>query len=583
MRLLNRYCLASLLLAAAACAEDPTRTATPPTEPDPPAAPTPVGVYRIAVTGIGTDQMTSTITTPHDDGVSAALTNAAAGVVFEQVSSSSFTEGSRTGGGQRYVSFTYRVRNGTGVALNNVTMMLVTKASTISGTPLSSLKRFDGAAASSSIAPLVVPTGMVTLGSDLVSMQAVYPDVVQFFTEPEVAAIALPGGVTGIFPYGYMVRSANTNANRSLPVPTDPNQFDGLLTVAFRLPLQATSAADVFSFFFEVLAVEDGETRLTETIEEAQDSAAVRRLRDRATSLGATTVTVLNGSAAMDPAVTDYPGQRQICSPRTAGTAASPVTTVVAPGAYSDLMILRPSETMDACAAYFRAGSPGRPATNVPYTVTVKAVDRYGNVKTAQVDTVHLTQTGPPASFGASAALVSGSANQVVTYTDYGLSQLVAVGKRLRGDYPITVAGVTRNWTAGAGTTDWHTNNNWSPAAVPMTLDSVYIPVVAPLDPVVAANVQVTGVTVEDVATITLGAFNLTATGNVSAGTTGGINSTTGLLFLAGSGMTVQGKLTRLRVTGTYSLTGNVTARAPIQADAGRLTVSAFRLQADNN
>jgi hypothetical protein len=411
----------------------------------------------------------------------------------------------------------------------------------------------------------------------------VYPDVVQVFTEPEVAAIVLPAGITGIFPYGYVVRSASSVANRTLPATADPNQFDGLLTVSFRLPLQASSAADVFSFFFEILAVQDGETRLTETIEESQDSAAVRRLRDRATSLGATTVTVLNGSSAVDAAVTDYPGQRQICSPRTAGTAASPVTTIVSPGAYSDLMILRLGETMNPCAAYFRTGTAARPATNVPFDVLVKAVDRYGNVKTAQVDTVHLTQAGPPATFGAAAALVSGSALQTVTYSDYGQSQLVAVGKRLRGDQLISVAGVTRSWTAGAGTTDWHTNTNWSPAAVPMTLDSVLVPAAAPLDPVIASNVQVAGVTVEDVATISLGAFNLTATGNVTAGTTGGITNTSGQLVLAGTGMTVQGKLPRLRVTGTYSLTGNVTARAPIQADAGRLTASAFRLQADGN
>ena len=36
----------------------------------------------------------------------------------------------------------------------------------------------------------------------------------------------------------------------------------------------------------------------------------------------ATTTTVLNGSPAADPFVTDYPGQRQICSARVAGTAA---------------------------------------------------------------------------------------------------------------------------------------------------------------------------------------------------------------------------------------------------------------------
>ncbi|HEV7587129.1 MAG TPA: hypothetical protein VGO40_03270 [Longimicrobium sp.] len=581
---IHRNCIALLLLAAAACAEDPTRTSTPPVEPGPPKAPTPVGVYEITVTGIGSGDLRSSISSPRPDGPRPVLAVAGSGIVFEQVASSSFTEGARGQGGQRYISFTYRVRNGTLTALNNLTMLMVSRSGTIAGTPLSSLKRFDGVAADPAIAPLIVPTGAVTMGSDLVTMQSPYPDVIQVLTEPEVAAISPPGDVTGIFPYGYVVRSAASTTNRTIPATADPNQFGGLLTLSFRLPLQASSGQDVFSLTFQVMAVDDSEIRLTESIEESQDTGAVRRLHDRATALGATTVTVLNGSPAVDAAVPDYPGQRQICSPRTAGPAGSPVTTIVSPGAYSDLMILRPGETLDACTAYFRSGSPGRPATNVPFTVTVKAVDRYGNVKTAQVDTVHMDQlTGPPYVAGASAALVSGSANQVMTYSDYGVSQLLAVGKRLKGDYPITVAGVTRIWTAGAATTDWPTNLNWSPAAVPMAQDSVYIPASAALFPLLTLNVQVEGVTVEEVATLNLGAFNLTATANVTAGNSGGITNTSGQLILAGTGKTVQGRVPRLRVTGTYSLTGNVTARAPIQVDAGRLTASAFRLQADAN
>jgi len=208
----------------------------------------------------------------------------------------------------------------------------------------------------------------------------------------------------------------------------------------------------------------------------------------------------------------------------------------VQPGAYAGLMILRGGETMDACAAYFRSGTPARPATNVPFPVTVKAVDRYGNVKTAQADTVHLTHVGPAAFTGAAAALVAGSAAQSITYAAYGEDALSAVGRRLTGSLPITVAGVVRTWTAGAGTTDWHTNNNWSPAAVPMALDSVYIPAAAPLFPVIAANVQIGGVTVENAATLSLNAFDMTASANVTAGTSGGITNSSGRLFFRAGG-----------------------------------------------
>jgi hypothetical protein len=587
MRLLNRHsaALALLVFAVSACTDRSAPT-TPGQDEPPPKGPTPVGLYEIAVTGIGTDNLRSSISPNGGQlpgGIHASLTNAGSGLVFEQVASASFTEGSRTGGGQRYVTFTYRVRNGTGVALNNLTVLLVSKATTISGSSVSSMTRFDGSAASAAIAPQVIPTGATILGGDLVSMQSPYPDVLQVLTEAEVAAITPPADVTSIFPVGYMVRSKSTDANRALPVPTDPNQFDGLLTVSFRMPLQSSASQDVFSIVFQILAVTDTETRMTESIEESQDTAAVRRLRDRATALGATTVTVLNGSPVMDPAVPDYPGMRQICSPRTAGTAASPTNTMVSPAAYSKLTILTPGETVNSCSAYFRGGTASRPATNVPFTVTVKAMDRYGNVKTAQADTVHLLELGPPATMGAAAALASGSANQVVTYTDYGSSTLTAAGRRLTGTQAITVAGVTRTWTAGAGTTNWFTNTNWSPAAVPMALDSVLIPVAAPLDPSLTANVQIGGVTVEDGAIIALNAFDMNASANVTAGLTGGITNTSGRLFLSGVARTVQGKVPTLRVTGTYSLTGNVNARAAIQVDAGRLTVSALRLQADSN
>jgi len=587
MRPLNRASAILLLLVSAACADQSTTPVTPPTPP-PPAVepPTPIGLYTLKVTGIATDQPSAQLVAASAplSGVSGSLTNAGAGLIFESASTQTFTDGSRTAGGEKYVTFTYRAKNGTGVSLNNVTLLLVARSNTISGTPISTLKRVDGTNAPAAVASQIVPTGAVIKSADLQNVTSPYPDVLQVFTEAEVAAITKPADVLDIFPVGVMIRSKNTNANRTLPVPTDPNQYDGLITLSFRVPLQSSTTQDINAIFFEILAVTDTETKLTESIEESQDTAAVRRLRDRATALGATTVTVLNGSSVMDPAVPDYPGQRQICSPRTAGTAASPVTTIVKPGAYTGLMLLNPGESVDACAAYFRTGTAQRPATNVPYLVTVDAMDRYGNVRTAIVDTVHMEQvSGPPYSTGAAAALVSGSTSIYVSYSDYGTSLMSAVGRRLAGTRTIPVAGVTRTWTASAGTTDWNTALNWYPNAVPMTLDSVYVPVSAPPDPLLTSNVQVMGVTVEDVATLNLGAFNLTAGANVTAGLSGGITNTSGTLVLTGIGSTMQGKLPRIRVTGTYSLTGTVTARAPIQSDAGRITASAFRLQADSN
>ncbi|HEX8393185.1 MAG TPA: hypothetical protein VF665_12645 [Longimicrobium sp.] len=576
----------------AACTDQVTDSSHKPGEgSEPPVSvPTPVGVYQIEVSGLGSGQLSSSLepvapATP--GGINAALGVAGSGIVFEQVSSSSFTEGARGAGGQRYVSFTYRVRNGTGAPLPNVTMLLVSRTGTVPGTALSSLRRFDGGAADPAFATKVVPTGAVAMGSDLESMQALYPDVLQVLSEDEVAAIAKPGDVTNIFPVGYVVRNRTTPATRTLPVAATPNQYDGLLTLSFRVPLAASPSLDVFSFFFQVLAVTDTETRLTESMEEAADTAAVRRLRARAAELGATSVTVLPGSLATDAAVADYPGMRQLCSVRTAGTAAAPVTFINAPGPYTQLMLLRPGETRDACAAGFRGGNPGRPATNVPFPLLVSAMDRYGNLVTTAADTVSLVPGAgsPPSTPAPGGALTLGQRTINITYSNYGSSTLVAMGRRNQGAQPLTIAGVTRTWTGATGSTSWDVGGNWALGAVPMPLDSVVIPA-APAGgavfPTLVQNVTVGGVTVEENATLNLGAFDLTATGSVQAGMTGGITNTVGRLALTGVAQTVAGRLPRLRVTGTYSLAGNVNTRAPLRVEAGRLRNGAFRVRVES-
>lgn len=100
MRAALRRLAVPLLCVTAACADDATRA----TLPDPQPAPLPLGVYEIAVTGIGGGEMQSSIRpakTAPGGGPSRVLTVAGAGIEFEQVASSSFTEGTRTGGGQR--------------------------------------------------------------------------------------------------------------------------------------------------------------------------------------------------------------------------------------------------------------------------------------------------------------------------------------------------------------------------------------------------------------------------------------------------------------------------------------------------
>jgi hypothetical protein len=342
--------------------------------------------------------------------------------------------GSRTGGGQQYMSSHFRVRNGTGASVNNLIFLLVSTTRTIPGTAIASLLKSDGTPADSSIAQYMAPTGFVTLASDGMTMQAPYPDVIQVYADGEIAGISPPSGVTNIFPVGYVVRHKDPAAtSRQIPSTTNANQFDGEMTVAFRLPLQATPEADVNTISFRMLVVEDSNTWMTESIEEAQDTAAVRRLRARAAQLNASVVTVLAGSPAEDPYVDDYPGQRQICSVRTAGTASSPTNYITTPAAYTRLAMYLSGEIVNPCGAYFRVNTPNNPSVGTPYPVTLKAMDRYGNVKTAEVDTVAVSRvSSPSATIGSPAALVSGSATIDVTYGGSGVSVLEGFGRRLR-------------------------------------------------------------------------------------------------------------------------------------------------------
>jgi hypothetical protein len=140
-------------------------------------------------------------------------------------------------------------------------------------------------------------------------------------------------------------------------------------------------------------------------------------------------------------------------------------------------------------------------------------------------------------------------------------------------------AGVTRVWT-GAVSTGWSSGQNWSGGVAPGVQDTVVIPTAVPRYPVLIQNISIGGVTVQDGATLDLGAFDLTVSGNVEAGVTGGIVSTAGRLILAGTARTVQGRLPRMRVTGTYSLTGDVTAKSPVVVAMGRLRDSGWRIDA---
>ena len=455
-----------------------------------------------------------------------------------------------------------------------------TTASTIPGTPFTGIFLFNNTAASPTVAQNMVPTGSVYLGDDG-RMRSKNPDVLQVFTEAEIAAITPPAEVTGLFPYGFVVSNPNSTVNRTIPNAANANDWGGTVTFAFRYPLQPTANADPFLASFYVLVVQDTETRMTESTEERQDTSGVRRARERATALGATTVTVLAGSPAADPFVTDYPGQRQICTVRTAGTAAAPTRFINNPGFYTELAVYRSGEALSACGAYFISGTADPAHYGLDYPVTVRAMDRYGNVKTAAADTFSFISSDGTATLPTPAALISGVRTRNINYTTYGASTLTAVGRRLRGTVPVLMNGRTRTWD-GDVDTNWFTNGDWLPAYHPGVQDSVIIPGDRPFYPLLVQNTNIRGITMTPGGSvqpfINLSSFDLTVAGDVQLGTTGTFTGT-GRLVLTGTSNVIGGGISNfdvrnLRITesGRYSVNSNV------NVTGGRIVVQSSKV-----
>src|SRR5699024_2056958 len=114
----------------------------------------------------------------------------------------------------------------------------------------------------------------------------------------------LPAGspVNDFFPWGFVVRSPGVTPNsRTLPdltadARTGESQYDGVVTFAFKIPLEARANKDPFKITLTFLVIDDSQTRITRSIEEAKYGGE-QAFEQRATDIGATQVTLL-GSVA---------------------------------------------------------------------------------------------------------------------------------------------------------------------------------------------------------------------------------------------------------------------------------------------
>ena len=428
------------LLAATACQRDATSPLTPPEEPGTRLAP---ALVEVTISGIGSSQMMASASAPtlptpsHAAGVSYSLSGPVSGggsgdgtIELEPLTTGSFTQGVRGSGGYRYIWATFRVRNAQkdGTAYDtprqNLTFFAATTGSTLGGSAIASMKLFDGTAADPAIATGILPTGDVSqVNGQTIPNQA---DVLQVITESEAAAVAAPTGV-GVLPYGFVTRNA-TDGGRTIPAGPAAGQYDGVVTFAFKLPLQATPADDPFTVTALFLAEDDSETRLTQSIEE-QTPAGEAAFLARATAIGATMKTVLPGVGSYHGAPSDT---RMVCSVRTAGASSSPAAYLInrtpASVSFTNPLATWPlwaggSVARDLGAVALDAG--GAPMTDVPVMSFVD-IDNPG-VLTAWggVDGVRMLPRLDRSSTAVSAS-ACGVASAPVTLRTSGFSSLAA-------------------------------------------------------------------------------------------------------------------------------------------------------------
>jgi hypothetical protein len=279
-----------------------------------------LGMLEVSFSGIGGEfTATTRHSTPNPRVSPQNLGDVPEGIQLSLLSRSTFDVGRRGAGGTRFLSATFRVRNATASGtpysddLGNLTLVAINTPSTIAGSAVRGLERFDGSSADPGLALQILPTHAMTF--DHAKRQPrVFDDGadLQAFSEAEVAALGTLDGITSVLPFGFSVRCVQNCASSSKTLEANPasDQFDGQVTLAVKIPLQANAKDDPFRFSMLFEIVQDDFPRVTQSLEEQREP---ERVQARAQGFS---ITALAGSS--------LPGSK-LCAVRTAGTAANPV------------------------------------------------------------------------------------------------------------------------------------------------------------------------------------------------------------------------------------------------------------------
>lgn len=206
-------------------------------------------------------------------------------------------------------------------------------------------------------------------------------------------------------------------------------------------------------------------------------------------------------------------------------------TITVNTGAFTKMQILVPGETASAGSASGKTGSPNGQTPGTPFTVTVNAVDDNWNV-VSSTNTVGITSSDGSATLPSNAALVAGTKSFSITLNTDGNWTITATnisdGTKTANTSPSITAGSV-SWSGGAGTANWGDAANWSPVGVPISTN----------------NINLTGANTIEI-NVDAVCKNLTLN-----------NSGLSITIQSGKSLTISGNLTR--TNGALTTTGNTT------------------------
>jgi hypothetical protein len=262
----------TLLLLVCACTTPPQ----PPTLEEP-------KILELTFNSIGSTNLKATLH-PCQAGLQLQTLNPRNDFTPNAISQSTFTYN-----GFRYLQATFQLD--TGNSPSNYSLLGLVNSSSILGTAISSLKKYDGTNANPAIARQIMP--LHAMKFDGVGI-AVNPEIANFQIWSQAELPTAPAG-SSLLKYGFVAL---------------PNQY--YLTFAFKLPLQTPRSDDPFSFTMQFASYSDTENRVTESLEEqgASSGAAGRALAQNNASIN-----TMPGST-----IVSSPTVRKICSVKTALT-----------------------------------------------------------------------------------------------------------------------------------------------------------------------------------------------------------------------------------------------------------------------